>query len=489
LKPQALVRSAEHAFDAVFGAAANPLKQLGALAFLALWLLAASGAVLYAVLDTSATGAWQSLDRLGQGWAGRTLRALHRYAADAFIALTLAHLAREWLLGRFRGVRRHPWLTGVPLLVLAFASAVIGFWLGWDALAQYSATATAEWLDALLALGSPLARNFLAGASVADRLFSLFVFMHLGLPLLLLFGLWIHLQRTNRPAVLPARGLAAGTTVSLLLAALLWPPAFHCPAQLAQVPGVLALDWWLLFIHPLAAALSQAATGWLVLAALALLALLPWLSPGAAGPPVAVVDPAHCSGCGRCVADCPFSAISLVPHPQGRRGMQLAQVKASHCASCGLCVGACPSSTPLRRSEPLQSGIELPQRPLDALRRQLRAGLAAQPGVVVFGCDMAAQPPAAPGVFTLSLPCAGMLPPAFIDDALRHGAAKVLVSGCREGACAWRLGQLVTAGRLDGSREPQLRPHVPRERIAAVWADPGERAAVQQALEELERRP
>ena len=93
------------------------------------------------------------LARLEQ--AGTTaLRGVHRYAADAFVVVMGMHILREWLLGRYRHWRRAIWWTGVPLVGLAFVSAVGGFWLNWDRLGQYSVVATADWLDALPILGA-----------------------------------------------------------------------------------------------------------------------------------------------------------------------------------------------------------------------------------------------------------------------------------------------------------------------------------------------
>ncbi|MFP5399772.1 MAG: methyl-viologen-reducing hydrogenase subunit delta, partial [Gammaproteobacteria bacterium] len=60
----ALWRRVELAVDTLGGPALNPLRHLGALGFLAFWLLAVSGIYLYVVLDTSAAGAWGSIDRL-----------------------------------------------------------------------------------------------------------------------------------------------------------------------------------------------------------------------------------------------------------------------------------------------------------------------------------------------------------------------------------------------------------------------------------------
>jgi len=487
-------RNLEHLFDGAFGAPLNPLKHLGALAFLMLWLLAGSGIVLYVMLDTSAQGAFRSIDEFSRErfGPGSLLRGLHRYAADAFVVLTLAHLVREWVLGRFNGFRRFSWLTGVPLIPLLFVCGIVGFWLNWDRLGQFSAVATAEWLDALPFLASPLARNFLGGA-VSDRLFSLFVFVHLGVPLLLVFGLWFHIQRISRAAVFPPRALALGSTSALLALALAWPVHSQGPAELRSVPQALSLDWFLLFIHPLTEATSAGAVWAAVVATIGGLFALPWLHRRVRAP-VAVVDPANCNGCRRCVEDCPYAAITLAPHPNGRHGVQLAVVDPQLCASCGICVGSCPSSTPFRGAAALVTGIDMPQWPIDALRRRLAAGLAAMPGVqptVVFGCDCGARVEtlAAPGVLPLTLPCTGMLPPAFVEYALRAGAGSVLVAGCRPGACEFRLGQRWTQQRLDGAREPRLRGSVDRARWASAWADAGDEPALQAALHSMRRQP
>lgn len=484
ISPAVAYRAVEHAFDAVFGAAGNPLKQLGALATGLFCVVAATGIVLYVILDTSVEGAWRSVDALTRerGSPGSLLRGLHRYAADAFVLVTLVHLAREWVLGCFHGFRRFSWLTGVVLLPLALAAGVVGFWLNWDRLAQYAAVTTAEWLDALAFLGSPLARNFLTG--VSDRLFSLLVFVHLGVPLLLVFGLWCHVQRLARPQVVPRLALALGTMAALLALALAWPVRSHAPADLGSVPDTLSFDWIVLAILPLAAATSPAVAWLAVGGVLALLFGLPFTRPRIAAP-APVVDPAHCNGCRRCLADCPYNAITMIAHPNGRPGQQLPHVDPMLCASCGLCVGACPSATSLRRAGTLACGIDLPQFRLDALRRRVTQALREVDGAwVVFGCERGAdvRPLASATVLPFALPCAGVLPPSFVEHALREGAAGVLVVACREGGCDFRFGADWTAQRLAGEREPHLRRSVPRERWQLLTADAGEEARVVAAL-------
>ena len=71
----------------------------------------------------------------------------------------------------------------------------------WDELAQYVAVASSEWLDALGLFGEPIARNFLHPSTLGSRFFTLLVYIHIFVPLAMLFLMWIHLQRLSRPRV------------------------------------------------------------------------------------------------------------------------------------------------------------------------------------------------------------------------------------------------------------------------------------------------
>jgi coenzyme F420-reducing hydrogenase delta subunit/Pyruvate/2-oxoacid:ferredoxin oxidoreductase delta subunit len=487
-------RRLDHVFDTAFGSGLNPLRNLGSLGFLFFWLLAISGIYIYAVLDTSASGAYRSIDNLSrtQWYLGGILRSVHRYAADGFILVVLAHLLREWVFGHFHGFRRFSWWTGVPLLFFCFACGIVGFWLNWDQLGQFSVQATAELLDWLPLFASPLTRNFINTSAVSDRLFSLFVFVHLGLPLLLLFGTWFHIQRISFAAVFPPRALAFGTMMTMVLLAAFAPVMSHSAADLATSPNALEIDWVILFIHPLMYVTSAGFIWGILVFILLMLFLLPLFSPRYTTP-VAKVDPDNCNGCRRCFDDCPYAAVTMVPHPDRKMARQLAQVDTDLCASCGICVGSCPSSTPFRSAEKLITGIDLPQSPINDLRLQLRTELAklkAETKIVVFGCQHAANVNALQddAVAAIELICTGMLPPSFIEYALRDGASGVLITGCCTGGCEYRLGPQWTEERLLGMREPSLRASVPRERIQIIWADAGNKAAIPAALNELRSR-
>ena len=480
MSPKRALRSAlervESGFDAAFTPALNPLYQLGALAWFFYWIVAATGIYLYVFFDTGVEDAYASIERIThvQWYAGGIMRSLHRYASDALMLVVMLHLLREYLLDRMRGARWLAWCTGVPLLWLLFAAGVSGYWVVWDELAQYVAIATTEWLDALPLFGEPIARNFLHPSTLGSRFFTLLVFIHIFVPLAMLFVMWIHIQRLSHPRVNPPRRLALGVLAMLLAVSIARPAVSHPPADLARVPGPIGLDWFYLFPLPLQDHYPGLAL-WAAVAALTLLLFaVPWLPP-LRRPPAAVVDLDNCNGCGRCVADCPFDAITLRPRTDGAAFAEEAQVDPDACVRCGLCVGACPSATPFRRRSRLSPGIDLPEIPIAALRGRAieTAGAIQGPArILVFGCrhGVRLDHVVESGVGVMVLPCIGHLPPSFIDFLITRGWVDgVLLTGCRDGDCHHRQGIDWTEQRIEGRRDPYLRRRVPRERVAWTW--------------------
>ncbi len=457
------VRWIERRLDGLCGEANNPMRQLGAIGFHLFWIVAATGGYLYVFYDTSVEGVWASVRDLSreQPWAGGWLRSLHRYASDALVVVLALHAVREWAYGRLRHFRAFSWVSGVPTIGLTLASGVIGYWLVWDELALFIGVATTEWFGALPGFGTGLIRNFITESAITDRLFSLLMFLHIGVPLALLGALWIHIQRLTRPRTVPSRAVGAWCLVSLLALGLALPAESGPAAQLDRVARSVGIDWFYLAVYPAMYASSPMTVWAVVLGATVLLFALPWIGRRARPQP-ALVDPANCNGCSRCFADCPYEAIAMAPHPKGRG--QIAVVSEQACAACGVCVGACPSSTPFRRGEHLVTGIDLPETPLSALRERLDAALDASrrvggpAPVVVFACRHGADlPPRDARVVGLSVVCAAQLPPSFVDYALRSGAGSVLISSCPPDDCEFRFGSRWQSDRLQGRREPRLR--------------------------------
>lgn len=476
----------ERAADAIFGPRLNPIPQLGALGFFLFWIVAVSGIYLFIFFDTGVVDAYDSIERItnGQWFAGGVIRSFHRYASDLMVVVLAIHATREFALDRYRGAYWFSWITGVPLVWLLYASGITGYWLVWDKLAQYVAIVSSELLDWLPIFGEPIARNFLTPGSLNDRFFTLLIFMHIGIPLVLLFIMWVHILRISRPKMNPPRALAAVVLISLVIVSLWKPARSQGPADLAAVPNNVGLDWFYLPLYPLTDLWSHGAV-WALLGGFTLmLVAMPWLPPFRRPKP-AQVNLAHCNGCGRCVEDCPHEAVRMVPRMDGRPFLQQALVTSAACVSCGICVGACPSSTPFRRSTELATGIDLPDFPLRELHKRIElagAALAGPTRVMIFACAHSAA--AAEQKHVVQVPCVAMVPPSLIDYVIsRNLADGVVVAGCAERAGFHRLGVAWMQGRLAGERDPRLRVRVPRERICSIWASQSEQSHFDGELE------
>lgn len=467
----------ERPLDWVFGPENNPMHHLGALGYFFFWIVIVSGIYLFIFFDTGMTQAYESVEYMthAQWYAAGVMRSFHRYASDAMIAIAVLHILRELAYDKYRGAKWFSWFTGVPALFLIYICGITGYWLVWDQFAQFIAIATTEWLDALGIFGQSIARNFLNSSILGDRFFTLMVFIHVIVPLFLLFAMWIHLQRISKAKVNPPRLLGIGSVVSMLIASFAFPALSQGPANLDVVPSVLNMDWFYFPIYPLLDYFSGELVWAMVGGTTLLIIVVPWMPPKKKSP-VAVVNLDHCNGCNRCVDDCPFSAITLVPRTDDLAFEHEAFVDTSLCTSCGICVGSCPSSTPFRRmSEPV-TGIELPDINLAAMIEAIDDStqqLSGNARILTIGC--AAGPAidrlTSEDTGSLQLPCVGMLPPSFIDYVLaRNLVDGVLLTGCREDSCQQRFGIEWTVQRINGERDPYLRKRVPRDRIKMAWA-------------------
>ena len=487
----------EAVFEYAFGQRNNPFVWLGALGWYFYWIVAATGVYLYIFFDTGITDAYASVEYIthDQWYAAGIMRSLHRYASDALVVVVVLHIFREFAFDRLRGRRFFAWLTGVPLLGFIYICGISGYWLVWDQLAQYVALATSEWLDTLPVFGEPIANNFLNSTTLGGRFFTLMVFIHIFGPLFMLLLMWVHVQRHSAARVNPPRSLAIGTMLALVVLSVVYPAVSQGPADLDVVPAELGLDWFYLAAYPLLDVVPGGRLWLYFFVGFVILAVLPWVPPAKAVP-AAEVHLDNCNGCARCFDDCPFGAIAMVPRTDGKAYDAEPVVDVDNCTSCGICVGACPTATPFRRAGPLQPGIELPHLTIAGLRDELvdAAGRRAGPArVVVFACNTSAidsiddHDTGDTGRTTIiRLPCAGMLPPSFVDFTLKRGHADgIMIAGCAEGDCHHRLGNEWTAERMARRRDPYLRQRVDTRRRLLSWLPRGAAARRRRALAEF----
>ena len=177
-----------------------------------------------------------------------------------------------------------------------------------------------------------------------------------------------------------------------------------------------------------------------------------------------------------------------------KKGHKQSVVDPDLCVSCGICAGACPSSSPFRHVDELTTGISIPELHIKELLALTEASLAKlstdQPRIMLYGCDHGSvvQDIKSSTVAAISMPCAALVPPAFVDYVLRQDLAEgVLISGCCEGDCFHRLGNTWVDQRFSMERMPVLRTRVPRERVRLRWLGAQGTRALQREVVEFQR--
>ena len=269
----------ESPINRIFGPTLNPFYYLGAITYLMFWIIVVSGFYIYFFYDTGVDDAYNSVEYIThkQWYFAGILRSLHRYASDGMILFGVLHLLRNFAFDRYRGFRWFSWYTGILVLWLIYIAGINGYWLPWDKLAQFSAIATAEWLDALPIFSAPLVRNFLEQGSVNDRFFSLLSFIHLGVPLGAFVIIWVHTQRVPQAKTSPPREITIGFILTMIVLSLIKPALSQGHADLDSAPAVLNIDWYYLWTYPLLYAWSPGKVWALVGGVTGFFLLIPFL--------------------------------------------------------------------------------------------------------------------------------------------------------------------------------------------------------------------
>ncbi|HWP39158.1 MAG TPA: cytochrome b N-terminal domain-containing protein [Gemmatimonadales bacterium] len=456
----------------------NPLYHSGALVVVFFLIILVTG--IYLLFFYRIGAPYASVERLrDQWWLGGWIRSLHRYASDGAVVAILIHMFRMFAQGRSWGPRALAWVSGLVMLFVVLVSGWTGYVMVWDVQGLLLAREGARLLDLLPLFSEPIGRTFVGERELPGAFFFLNLFLHVALPVGLALGLWVHVSRVARAALLPPRGLSWTVTGGFLALSLLLPAALGPAADLFRLPDTAPLD----VFYSLWLPLSQAMPAWTVWisggAVSGLLLLVPWLAqpaPGErAGP--SVVNERLCTGCTQCWLDCPYEAIAMISRADGREG-QVARVDSALCVSCGICAGSC---APMGVGPPARTGRDQLARVTAFVKSHPLSGQ-----VVAVACTHGAGGIARGEEFhgapVFAVECAGSLHTSVVEYLVRSGAGGVLIVSCSPRDCWHREGPRWLEERLYHDREAELKARVDRRRVRVAYAGLGERAAVRAAL-------
>ncbi|WP_373531493.1 cytochrome b N-terminal domain-containing protein [Vampirovibrio sp.] len=365
----------EKGLNDLFSQKYNPFYYHGALPNFFIWALFISGLLLFAYYQPTLATAYASVRYITFELPfGNLFRSIHRYASDGMMIFVMLHMFRVWFTDRYREYRIVPWVTGVVLLIITFTIGLTGYLLIWDQEAVTLANMTFNLVSKTPLIGSAVAEFLIAGKMITDYTLTRMMFLHLGIPLFMMFMLWLHYLRITRPVSEPPLALVVMLSGVLFLFSAAFPVSLQilnandplATPSLTSVSSVMNFD--LLYAWPQYLAAQQVDPLLVVLLVLAVpvgLLILPYLQKKALRDQFATVVRENCTGCSLCYNDCPYEAIEMVDRGNdGTRFKRLAVVDPGRCANCGLCVGACAFKA-----------IEIPRRETNNVLAEIEAAL------------------------------------------------------------------------------------------------------------------
>lgn len=367
----------EKGLNTLFSQKYNPFYYHGALPNFFIWALFLSGLLLFACYTPTLANAYATVHYITYELPfGNLFRAVHRYASDGMMIFIILHMLRVWFTDRYREYRIVPWITGIILLVITFVIGLSGYFLVWDQQSVALVKVTFNLLDHLPLVGPSITEFLMAGKVFSDYTLTRFMFLHLGIPLLMMFMLWLHYLRITRPVSEPPLPLVLMMLGGLFLVSAIFPvglePLLHGQANAAAAPmlsgpashvGSIYFDLfyaWPQYLYAVQG-MSPVLVLLLVMAVPLGLLILPYIQKKALRGQFAQVIRENCTGCSLCYHDCPYEAITMVDRHDASRYKRLAVVDAGRCANCGLCVGACAFKAieiPRRESKNVLAEIE-----------------------------------------------------------------------------------------------------------------------------------
>lgn len=194
------------------------------------------------------------------------------------------------------------------------------------------------------------------------------------------------------------------------------------------------------------------------------------------------IDQELCNGCGRCVRQCPYGAITLVEISEDVKKAQSNEIL---CKGCGTCAADCPPEA-----------IEMNHYTDAQIEAQIEAALEEDPGEKILAifcrwCSYAGADNA--GVSRYQYPtnvrivrvmCTGRVHVKFVEKGFDLGAGMVIVSGCHPADCHYIDGNAWMAKREKRIRRMLEKKNINQDRFILCWIAASEGQKVQQTIKE-----
>nr|QCX42053.1 cytochrome b [Margaritifera margaritifera] len=231
---------------------------------------------------------------VNRGWL---LRALHANGASLFFVCIYAHIGRGMYYGSY--LAKQTWMAGVALLLLALATAFLGYVLPWGQMSFWGATVITNLLSAIPYMGQSLVYWLWGGFAVSNATLSRFFVIHFTLPFVITATVMIHLlflheTGSNNPLGLSTKNLlipfhlyyTVKDVVGFLLLGLtlmticmffpnaLTDPENFIPANPMSTPIHIQPEWYFLFAYAILRSIPNKLGGVLALM-MAIMVLIP----------------------------------------------------------------------------------------------------------------------------------------------------------------------------------------------------------------------
>lgn len=478
---QVLLSQLDRFFDTVYGSKYNPLYRSGTLALGLLLIVLATGTYLLFFYKLSAP--FESIVAIDQQVVlARWVRSLHRYASDLAVVVVVFHVFRMMAEGKTWGPRFLAWITGVALLLIFFVVGWTGYILIWDQHAQALAVAGAKMINSIPLFRGVLTRSVSGATTVGSSFFFLNLFLHMSLPLGMIFGLWLHTSNLRKPAWLLPRKYFVGLCLAMVAISVLWPAPLSAPADLLNLNEKFFLDVFFGFVIPMVHGVGATWSFWGVIGFFLLMSLVPafWRPRRGYIPAISKHNPQACTGCGQCDDDCPFEAIDMVARVLGEGSLNVAQVDSTACVGCGLCAASCSQMAigPEDKSSRVQLQVIKNLKSQSPPGETLFVHCKKNPlGQAFLNREARAQA----HWQNYAIDCTGNLHVASVAFALGH-FEQVIVVGCPAHACENRLGQELLEQRFIDHRPPEAPARMSFDKVRVFSGGLAERRQLEQMI-------